>query len=65
MNAEKHERSLLKVVSDAGSTPAASTIAKLLKINGYIKILDKSGNKWEISCVVQQQNHRKTRAQPR
>ena len=25
MNAEKHERSLLKVVSDAGSTPAAST----------------------------------------
>jgi len=25
-NAEKHERSLLKVVSDAGSTPAASTI---------------------------------------
>ena len=26
MNAEKHESSLLKVVSDAGSTPAASTI---------------------------------------
>ena len=25
MNAEKHERSLLKAVSDAGSTPAAST----------------------------------------
>jgi hypothetical protein len=36
-----------------------------LKINGYIKILDKSGNKWEIPCVTQQQNHRKTRAQPR
>ena len=28
MNAEKHECSLLKVVSDAGSTPAASTISK-------------------------------------
>ena len=26
-NAEKHERSLLKAVSDAGSTPAASTIS--------------------------------------
>ena len=26
MNVEKHECSLLKVVSDAGSTPAASTI---------------------------------------
>jgi hypothetical protein len=28
MNAEKHESSLLKVVSDVGSTPAASTILK-------------------------------------
>jgi len=27
-NREKHECSLLKVVSDAGSTPAASTIPK-------------------------------------
>ncbi len=26
-NAEKHERSLLEVFSDAGSTPAASTIS--------------------------------------
>ena len=31
MNAEKHECSLLKVVSDVGSTPTASTICKLLK----------------------------------
>jgi len=30
MNVEKHECYLLKVVSDAGSTPAASTISKLL-----------------------------------
>ena len=28
MNVEKHECSLLKVVSDAGSTPAASTILR-------------------------------------
>ena len=28
LNAEKHECSLLKVVSDAGSTPAASTNSK-------------------------------------
>ena len=30
MNVEKHESSLLKVVSDVGSTPTASTILKLL-----------------------------------
>ena len=28
MNREKHESSLLKVVSDVGSTPTASTIRK-------------------------------------
>ena len=33
MNAEKHECSLLKVVSDAGSTPAASTKYKLFAVN--------------------------------
>jgi hypothetical protein len=33
MNREKHECSLLKVVSDAGSTPAASTIYKLSAVN--------------------------------
>ena len=32
MNAEKHERSLLKVVSDVGSTPTASTISKLFSV---------------------------------
>jgi len=31
MNWKKHEGSLLKVFSDAGSTPAASTIYKILK----------------------------------
>ena len=34
-NREKHERSLLKVVSDAGSTPAASTIVSHSKLVGY------------------------------
>ena len=29
MNVEKHECSLLKVVSDVGSTPTASTISEL------------------------------------
>jgi hypothetical protein len=42
-NVEKHECSLLKVVSDAGSTPAASTISKLLshttRQRGAIKIV--------------------------
>ena len=33
MNAEKHERSLLKVVSDVGSTPTASTIFTSDKID--------------------------------
>jgi len=33
MNAEKHECSLLPVVSDAGSTPAASTTYKLFTLN--------------------------------
>jgi hypothetical protein len=32
LNVEKHECSLLKVVSDVGSTPTASTNRKLLKI---------------------------------
>ena len=31
MNREKHESSLLKVVSDAGSTPAASTKPNAIK----------------------------------
>ena len=31
MNAEKHECSLLKVVSDVGSTPTASTISYFIK----------------------------------
>jgi hypothetical protein len=30
MNVEKHESSLLKVFSDAGSTPAASTTYKVV-----------------------------------
>ena len=33
MNAEKHESSLLTVVSDVGSTPTASTIFKTFGIN--------------------------------
>ena len=33
MNVEKHERSLLKVVSDVGSTPTASTISRLASKN--------------------------------
>jgi hypothetical protein len=32
MNVEKHECSLLKVVSDVGSTPTASTISYILRI---------------------------------
>ncbi len=32
-NAEKHESSLLKVVSDVGSTPTASTISKSFTSN--------------------------------
>ena len=33
MNVKKHECSLLTVVSDAGSTPAASTIHNLFTVN--------------------------------
>ena len=33
MNWKKHEGSLLEVFSDAGSTPAASTINKLFRLN--------------------------------
>ena len=37
MNVEKHECSLLKVVSDAGSTPAASTTYKIFLISTIAK----------------------------
>ena len=40
MNAEKHECSLLKVVSDVGSTPTASTISKLFKNNNIQNTID-------------------------
>ena len=36
MNWKKHECSLLKVVSDVGSTPAASTIYKLPAMNNLM-----------------------------
>ena len=35
-NAEKHECSLLKVVSDVGSTPTASTISKFFFLNDLV-----------------------------
>jgi hypothetical protein len=37
MNREKHERSLLKVVSDVGSTPTASTISKCYDLTSTLK----------------------------
>ena len=43
LNAEKHECSLLKVVSDAGSTPAASTIYKYFIISSLVSSLDELG----------------------
>ncbi len=36
MNAEKHESSLLKVFSDVGSTPTASTMPKYLIYNNLV-----------------------------
>ena len=47
MNAEKHESSLLKVVSDVGSTPAASTITT----SNYIRYRHKTRRIRGFSCV--------------
>jgi len=44
---KKHESSLLMVVSDAGSTPAASTISKLFIINIMVEHLDGLGWNWD------------------
>src|SRR5580704_16697715 len=40
MNVEKHECSLLKVVSDVGSTPTASTILYPIHYQRFIRVRD-------------------------
>jgi len=42
MNREKHECSLLKVVSDAGSTPAASTIVQIYKSHWQLELASRA-----------------------
>ena len=48
MNWKKHEGSLLEALSDAGSTPAASTIIKSFTVND----LETSGKNWVGFCTV-------------
>ena len=60
MNAEKHECSLLKVVSDVGSTPTASTIYKPFVINTHVNTVAVLCSKLRSVVVKEVQNEHNT-----